>query len=90
MIKIIDINFLGTSSAIACFLIESDQELILIETRSWNLPYITFSIRLEIVIFYVIKKESNMSFLKTLSSIEKFILGEKKPKDHWKQYRKEK
>ena len=32
MIKIIDINFLGTSSAIACFLIESDQELILIET----------------------------------------------------------
>ena len=32
MIKIIDINFLGTSSAIACFLIESDQELILVET----------------------------------------------------------
>ena len=31
-----------------------------------------------------------MSFLKTLSSLEKFILGEKKPKDHWKQYRKQK
>ena len=57
---------------------------------SWILSYITFSVRLVIGIFCVIKKESNMSFLKTLSSIEKFILGEKKPKDHWKQYRKEK
>ena len=32
MIKVIDTNFLGVSSAIACFLIESDHELILVET----------------------------------------------------------
>ena len=32
MIKIIDINFLNTKSAIACFLIESNEGLILIET----------------------------------------------------------
>ena len=32
MIKVIDTNFLGVSSAIACFLIESDHDLILVET----------------------------------------------------------
>ena len=31
-----------------------------------------------------------MSFLKILKNVEKFILGEKKSKDHWKKYRKPK
>jgi len=29
-----------------------------------------------------------MSFLDVLKNIERFIIGEKKPKDHWKKYRK--
>ncbi len=31
-----------------------------------------------------------MSLTKTLKDLEKFILGEKKNKDHWKKYRKKK
>ena len=31
-----------------------------------------------------------MPFLDILKNIERFILGEKKPKDHWKKYRKPK
>ena len=49
-----------------------------------------FLIKLNIGIFNTGIEEHSMSFLKTLSSLEKFILGEKKPKDHWKQYRKQK
>ncbi len=32
--------------------------------------------------------EYNISFIEILKNVEKFILGEKKPKDHWKKYRK--
>ena len=49
-----------------------------------------FLIKLNIGIFNTVIKEHIMSFLKTLSSFEKFILGEKKRKDHWKKYRKQK
>tara|TARA_Y100001970_G_C13958100_1_gene711748 strand:- start:550 stop:657 length:108 start_codon:yes stop_codon:yes gene_type:complete len=31
-----------------------------------------------------------MRLLKIAKNIENFILGEKKPKDHWKKYRKSK
>ena len=31
-----------------------------------------------------------MSFQQLLKDVEKFILGENKPKDHWKTYRKPK
>ena len=30
-----------------------------------------------------------MEFLKTLKKVEVVILGEKKPTDHWKKYRKD-
>ncbi len=31
-----------------------------------------------------------MSFLDVLKNVERFIIGEKKTKDHWKKYRKPK
>tara|TARA_Y100001970_G_scaffold287187_1_gene411222 strand:- start:2155 stop:2304 length:150 start_codon:yes stop_codon:yes gene_type:complete len=34
--------------------------------------------------------ELYMSLIETLKNFEKFILGEKKDKDHWKKYRKKK
>ena len=34
--------------------------------------------------------EFKITFLTILKNVEKFILGEKKPKDHWKKYRKSK
>ena len=34
--------------------------------------------------------EFKITFLTILKNVEKFILGEKKPKDHWKKYRKTK
>ena len=38
----------------------------------------------------LIIKEYSITFLKILKAVEKFILGDKKPKDHWKKYRKPK
>ena len=34
--------------------------------------------------------EDSITFLKIIKTVEKFILGDKKPKDHWKKYRKPK
>ncbi len=34
--------------------------------------------------------EFKITFLTIVKNVEKFILGEKKPKDHWKKYRKSK
>tara|TARA_A100000164_G_C21817519_1_gene728626 strand:- start:935 stop:1045 length:111 start_codon:yes stop_codon:yes gene_type:complete len=34
--------------------------------------------------------EYSITFLEILKNVEKFILGDKKPKNHWKKYRKPK
>ncbi len=41
-------------------------------------------------IFAQIMKEYSITFLKILETVERFIIGDQKPKNHWKKYRKPK